>query len=131
MRTEVRTRQKPENYNVYIADDGTEFTNRQMCISYEFQLEKGKRKLPHLSGVDIEGDYAALWYIKDEEEFEWLKKTEWAHCEVDSQFDIEGWYIAIFHAGGDNTDYYEVQLLNDYIKWYQHQIDYLKHLTSE
>lgn len=131
MRTEMRTRQKPEYYNVYIADDGTEFTSRQECVSYEFQLEKDKRKLPYCSGEDMEGNYAALWYIKSEEEFEWLKKTEWAHCEVNDQFEIEGWYIAMFHDGGDYIDWYDVELLDDYIKWYQDQIDKLKHLTSE
>lgn len=130
MKTETRTRQKPEYYNVYIADDGTEFTSRQECVSYEFQLEKDKRKLPYCSGEDIEGYYADLWYIKSEEEFEWLKKTKWAHCEVNDKFDKEGWYIAMFHNGGDHMDWYDVALLDDYIKWYQNQIDKLKHLTS-
>ncbi len=37
----------------------------------------------------------------------------------------------MFHDGGDHMDWYNVELLDDYIKWYAGQIDKLKYLTSK
>lgn len=121
---------------LYIADDGTEFTNRRSCETYECEL--AIRTIDyHLESryVDTVDDTPAyLWYIHNRDEFEWLKKTEWVHTDILENFRFdkwqEGWYIAIFHDGGDSRDWYEVYLAKDYIDAYQAKIDEIKELTS-
>lgn len=49
MRTETRTRMMPQHYNVYIADDGTEFSSSIECENYE----ESKKK------IEVEG---IVWY---------------------------------------------------------------------
>lgn len=49
MRTETRTRMMPQHYNVYIADDGTEFSSSFECENYE----EGQKK------IVVEG---VIWY---------------------------------------------------------------------
>lgn len=49
MRTETRTRMMPQHYNVYIADDGTEFSSPIECENYE----EGQKK------IEVEG---IVWY---------------------------------------------------------------------
>lgn len=49
MRTETRTRMMPQHYNVYIADDGTEFSSSIECENYE----EGQKK------IVVEG---VIWY---------------------------------------------------------------------
>lgn len=52
MRTETRTRMVPERYNVFIADDGMEFTYRDDCEKYE----ESKKK------IEVEG---IVWYDRE------------------------------------------------------------------
>ena len=132
MKTEIRERQRTEHYDVYIADDGTEFTSRSKCESYEFQQEKDKRQMTSIPCRTIDEDMPAeLWYIRTEEEYKWLKKTAWAHTYVGVDFSGEGWYIAWFEDGGDGPyDETEVLKLDYYLEEYQTKIDELKHLTS-
>jgi hypothetical protein len=52
MRTEVRTRMMPQHYNVYIADDGTEFSSSFECENYE----EGQKK------IVVEG---VIWYDRE------------------------------------------------------------------
>lgn len=49
MRIETRTRMMPQHYNVYIADDGTEFSSSIECENYE----EGQKK------IVVEG---VIWY---------------------------------------------------------------------
>ena len=49
MRIETRTRMMPQHYNVYIADDGTEFSSSFECENYE----EGQKK------IEVEG---VIWY---------------------------------------------------------------------
>ena len=131
MKTEVRERQKTEHYNVYIADDGTEFTSQRTCEDYEYEQERNKRHIQWYACESIAEEMPAkLWYIRSDEEFEWLKKTEWAHTYVDGEFSEEGWYIAIFHDGGDWRDEYEVYRLDNYIDYYQQKIQEIIDLTK-
>ena len=52
MRTETRTRMMPQHYNVYIADDGTEFSSSFECENYE----EGQKK------IVVEG---VIWYDRN------------------------------------------------------------------
>lgn len=131
MKIETRERQKTERYNVYIADDGTEFTSQRACATYEYEQERNKRHIQwHACESIAEELPAKLWYIRSEDEFKWLEKTEWAHTYVDGKFSKEGWYIAIFHDGGDYQDEHEVYRLDEYINHYQQKIQEIIDLTK-
>ena len=131
MKTEIRERQRTERYDVYIADDGTEFTSQHACEDYEYKQERNKRNIQWRACESVaEEKPAKLWYIRSEEEFKWLEKTEWAHTYVDGEFSNEGWYIAIFHDGGDWRDEHEVYRLDNYIDYYQQKIQEIIDLTK-
>mgnify|MGYP007038180336 CR=1 FL=1 len=131
MKTEIREVMVPKKWKVYIADDDTEFATQRECEEYEFKQEVNKRKLSWRACTAIEDDFPAkLWYIHSEEEFKWLKKTEWVHTYVDGEFSNEGWYIAIFHDGGDYRDEHEVYRLDNYIDYYQQKIQEIIDLTK-
>lgn len=131
MRTEIREIPAIQKKYVYIADDGTEFTSQRACEKYEYEQERNKRHIQWYACESIaEEKPAKLWYIRSDEEFEWLKKTEWAHTYVDGEFSKEDWYIAIFCNGGDYRDEYEVYRLDNYIDYYQQKIQEIIDLTK-
>ena len=131
MRKEIREILTTEHKTYYIADDGTEFTSQCACEDYEYKQERDKRNIQWYACESIaEDEPAKIWYIRSNEEFEWLKKTEWAHTYVDGEFSNEGWYIAIFHNGGDWRDEHEVYRLDEYINYYQKKIQEIIDLTK-
>ena len=126
MKTEIRERQKPEKYNVYIADDGTEFLSRGDCESYEYKQAIGKRDILWHAVESIDEMPAIMWLLKEKEDFEWLKKTQWTHHDVIGNFTLPGWYIAEEHDGGDSRDWYTIEYAEDYVNHYQEILDYMK-----
>lgn len=131
MKKEIREILTTEHKTYYIADDGTEFTNQRACEDYEYEQERNKRHIQWYACESIAEEMPAkLWYIRSDEEFEWLKKTEWAHTYVDGEFSKEGWYIAIFRDGGDSRDEHEVYFLYDYIHYYKQKIQEIIDLTK-
>ena len=131
MKKEIREILTTEHKTYYIADDGTEFTSQGACENYEYEQERDKRNIQWRACESIAEEMPAkLWYIRSEEEFKWLEKTEWAHTYVDGEFFGEGWYIAIFHDDGYYGDEHEVYLLSDYIHSYQQKIQEIIDLTK-
>jgi hypothetical protein len=131
MRKEIREVPTVEKRVYYIADDGTEFKTQHACEDYEYKQERDKRKIQWYACESIADERPAkLWYIQSDEEFEWLKKTEWAHTYVDGKFSKEGWYIAIFHDNCDYRDEHEVYRLDEYIQYYQKKIQEIIDLTK-
>ena len=131
MKKEIREILTTEHKTYYIADDGTEFTSQHACEDYEYKQERDKRHIQWYACESIAEEMPAkLWYIRSDEEFEWLKKTEWAHTYVDGEFSKESWYIAIFRDGGDWRDVYEVYRLDNYIDYYQQKIQEIIDLTK-
>ena len=128
----VIKREKPSvtTEYVYVADDGTEFSERSECESYEFKQEVNKRNIPHKKATDLEGYGCILWYIKSQEEFDWLIKTAWLHTKVYGKFSGSGWYLAAFRDGGDYWDSTDVSRLDKYIESYEKDIAELRRLTS-
>ena len=131
MKVDKREKTSVETYHVYIAADGTEFSNQEDCETYECQQEVKQRQIPHKETADIDGYGCVLWYIKSQEEFNWLKKNIWRHTMVEGIFSEPGWYLAKFEHSYDDWDQTSVYFLNDYIKEYEDEIARLKHLTSE
>jgi len=131
MRKEIREVPTVEKQAYYIADDGTEFTTQSACEDYEYKQERDKRKIQWRACESIAEEIPAkLWYIRSEEEFKWLEKTEWAHTYADGKFSEEGWYIAIRHDGGDYRDDHEIYPLYEYIQYYQKKIQEIIDLTK-
>lgn len=126
MRIDERTRPAIQYYTVYIADDGTEFNTRLECELYEYRMSLKEKYIPSHTVESIEEDPATIWCIKDEEDFKWLQKVGWAHCDVKGKFTLPGWYIARFHDGGDHRDYYTVEYVEDYVSRYQKILDDIK-----
>ena len=131
MRKEIREVPTIEKQVRYIADDGTEFKTQYACEDYEYKQERDKRKIQWYACESIAEELPAkLWYIRSEEEFKWLEKTEWAHTYVYSNFSGEGWYIAIRHDGGDDRDAHEIYPLREYIQHYENKIQEIIDLTK-
>lgn len=131
MRKEVTTIPTTKVVTFYIADDGTEFTSQRACEDYEYKQERDKRNIQWRACESIAEEMPAkLWYIRSEEEFKWLEKTEWVHTYVDGEFSKEGWYIAILRDGGDSRDEHEVYRLDNYIDYYQQKIQEIIDLTK-
>lgn len=126
MNIERRTRQVPESYNVYVADDGTEFLSRRDCETYEYRMIGGKRDIPFHLVESIDDMPAVMWLIKDKEDFEYLKKVHWTYHDVVGNFTLPGWYIAEEHDGGDSRDWYAIEYAKDYVNHYQAILDYIK-----
>ena len=131
MKKEIREILTTEHKTYYIADDGTEFNTQRACEDYEYKQERDKRQIQWRACESIAEELPAkLWYIRSEEEFKWLEKTEWAHTYVVGEFSKEGWYIAIFRDGGDYRDEHEVYRLDNYINDYQQKIQEIIDLTK-
>lgn len=74
MKIETRTKMVPQQYNVFIADDGTEFSSSFECENYE----KGQKK------IEVEG---IVWYDQEGKILP-LTLASWnevvaVHCEDD------------------------------------------------
>ena len=131
MRKEIREVPTVEKRVYYIADDGTEFKTQHACEDYEYKQERDKRHIQWYACESIDDERPAkLWYIRSEEEFEWLEKTEWAHTDVYGDFSGEGWYIAIRYDGGDERDSHEIYSLPAYIRHYENKIQEIIDLTK-
>ena len=131
MKKEIREILTTEHKTYYIADDGTEFKTQRACEDYEYKQERDKRHIQWYTCESIaEEQPAKLWYIRSEEEFKWLEKTEWAHTYVSGNFSKEGWYIAIFQDCGGYRDVHEVHRLDEYINYYQQKIQEIIDLTK-
>lgn len=75
MKKEIREILTTEHKTYYIADDGTEFISLRACEDYEYKQERDKRHIQWYACESIAEEMPAkLWYIRSDEEFEWLKK---------------------------------------------------------
>jgi hypothetical protein len=105
MRVETRTRMMPQHYNVYIADDGTEFSSSIECENYE----EGQKKIV-VEGViwyDREGNVlplalaswekvAAIHFKNDDADYDLYNALE------ASEFDMRPYDQAKFSAFGNS-----------------------------
>lgn len=93
MRTKVRSRIVRQQYNVYIADDGTEFSSSTECEKYE----KGKKKI-EVEGIcwydrrgnilpltlDSWGKVVAIRFENDEADYDLYNALEASECDMSS-----------------------------------------------
>lgn len=132
MRVENRKKQITVDALVFIAEDGTEFSDKYQCENHEeFLRAKGhKPKIPHRSGGDMEGYRADFWYIQDEEEFKWLCNAKWRSNDVRGQFQGKPeWYI-VTYLPCDGPDMACVIPLEEYLKEYESELAQLREIAT-
>lgn len=138
MKTETREITRTELQYVYIADDGKEFKSRFECENYEgMQLKKYPeviRTAKKFYTFDEENS-ATVYYIKDLNDWEYLKEYKWDHSNIYGNFDFPGYYIAVYYDGGDHRDSYYIYRADKYFKelkenFEKYEKDFLEIISS-
>ena len=96
----------------YIASDGEEFTSEDLCLRHEKQIEIESHPIYTSAIKDVytfeDERCATLYYISNQEDYEYLKETQGIKTErwFDSDFDEygAGWYLFYTVDGGDYPD---------------------------
>lgn len=112
----------------YIASDGKVFMDQDACLMYEKRLEieshpvfRSRREIT----LWPDDKYAALYYLRSEEDHNWLKQH--CLCEKSIQDDFAkfgpGFYIAVNVDGGDSSDVYRLHHANYYIHILELELD--------
>lgn len=120
----------------YIAFDGREFTSEDACLRHEKCLEIESHPIYKSAIKNVytfEDDYhATLYYISNQEDYEYLKETQGIKTEryFDTDFNKygAGWYLFYIVDGGDypddiylyNYDTYEKDIES---RWNEHKKD--------
>lgn len=127
MKEEIRVR--PQEYKVYITNDGEEFTNKREAEKHEINLMPEKQ-IPKFS-ITLRAieEYGYCYKIESETDLNYLTCKEWKIAYYD--YVGPGWYIAIQRNGGDSEDSYTVFPIDNYIKDLQHDLNALKELESK
>lgn len=124
------TRVRPQEYKVYITDDGEEFTNKREAEKHEVELMP-KKQIPtdYIELLTTES-YERCYKIESEDDIKYLQQKVWCRNAY-YQYDGPGWYIAIRNDGGDYADSYDVFSVKHYIQNLQHDLNALKELEAE
>ena len=112
---------------VYIASDGKEFTSENDCIAHEKQIEIANHPIYTSAIKNVytfeDEDWATLFYISSQEDYEYFKETQGIKTERYFHSDFNeygvGWYIFYVIDGGDYPSY---QYLYNY-NAYEHEIE--------
>ena len=131
MRTE--TREKTDNYRVYITDDGTEFYSRFGAVMHEAKEMKRlhPREIKSTGILTPDEDYIYLYKIQSEEDWDYLYKVNWEQNTYGNIYLSPGWYGAIRHDGGDYADEYEIINMSQFIREQEEFLKEIKDLTSD
>ena len=127
----IETREKTDNYRVYITDDGTEFYSRFSAVMHEAKEMKRlhPREIESTGILTPDEDYIYLYNIKSKEDWDYLYKVNWEQNAYGNYLG-PAWYGAIRHDGGDYQDEYEIIHIPIFIKQYDKFLDEIKDLTS-
>ena len=131
MRTE--TREKTDNYSVYITDDGTEFYSRFSAVMHEAKEMQRlhPRKIESTGILTPDEDYIYLYNIKSKEDWDYLYKVNWEQNTSGDIYLSPGWYGAIRHDGGDSQDVYEIIIMSHFIRQQEEFLKEIKNLTLD
>lgn len=130
MRTE--TREKTDNYRVYIADDGTEFDSRFSAVMYEAKEMKRlhPREIQSTGIFTPDDQYIDLYKVESLEDWNYLYKVAWEQNAYGNYLG-PAWYGTIRHDGGDYQDEYEIINMSQFIRQQEEFLKEIKDLTSE
>lgn len=118
MRIEHKT--KACGYDVYVTEDGQEFSSQHHAKEHEARYIKSTRpmNLEHDFLTDVEDDYhIEVYKINSKEEYDYLRRVI---CVEYSDYDGyvgPGWYYIKYCDGGDGYDYYDI---GNFDKYYKH-----------
>lgn len=105
----------------YIASDGREFFNEKDCIRHEEHLEVLKHPV-YATSIETctyyDGDYAKLYYISCEEDYDFLIATQGVGLYFDSDFEQygAGWYLRYEIDMGDYPSHAYLWNYDNYVK---------------
>lgn len=95
MKKETRIEIREIPYNVYVAEDGTEFDYEQECKEYELKLKGVKFKnlsdFPSINNLNFL-DFYKWYYIEDKDDLELFKqalKKQYYNCIIYMEYDDE------------------------------------------
>lgn len=127
----ITTRKNKHEYftTIYITSDGQEFCIRSDAEQHEEELRimQDRHEIPYkyigyLSFLDSGAD---AYEIKSEDDLKYLNIKEWNRC-GSWTYDGPGWYMAVWHDGGDYSDYYSITKVDEYIKNLEEDLNNLK-----
>jgi hypothetical protein len=130
MKVQPKIKQIAENY--YISEDGKTFNHKYDCLVHEakWYITNKYREIPFRWCRTVAEEQMVLYYVKDEEDYEYLIHTEWFYNFTSEGYKGPGWYADIIHDGGDYYDSHEVSLLDEYLTKFQSHLDEIKDLTN-
>lgn len=128
----TETREKTDNYRVYITDDGTEFYSRFSAVIHEAKEMKRlhPREIESTGILTPDEDYIYLYNIKSKEDWDYLYKVSWEQNVYGDTYLSPGWYGAIRRDGGDYADEYEIINIKFLIRQQEDFLKEIKDLTS-
>jgi len=116
IKTEYREKTVTSKYPIYITSDGQEFSSQLQAHYHEakLQLDKHQIKDIHIKTFENE-DSATLYYLKSVADFQYMIDTKWFDIKID-EYVAPGWYLSIWHDGGDGADWNEVYYMPNYLE---------------
>ena len=134
MREEIRTR--PQEYKVYIANDGTEFSTIELCRKHELSLVEEIPEVLRTAIKDVMSYWDAypstIYNIRSEKDWNFLKDYIWKNHIDRGHYDGPGKYIAVMIDHGDHEPSYKIY---DFYKYYhdvlEDAVDYQHYLMAK
>lgn len=117
----------------YITDDGQIFTNMYDARRHAAKIihKEDVRNIPTFYDAEDISYCDSIYFIKSEEDIQYLQAVTWDfNCDVNA-YDNPGWYLCFRISGGDCEDSYYLYKANQYCDEMSQIIDEIKHLTSE
>ena len=145
MKKEIRSRMIEEEYEVFIADDGTSFSTKSECIEYErnikrkpiskLRIEKLDGLVPLTDGMTCDSNEFYWYKVKNEDDFNTLDSYyEGKVCEPKAYpnilcLEVSEWYV------NDNLNFdvysYELTDIMDSIKEFMDKFGYKTEFENE
>ena len=115
---------------IYVCEDGQEFENKHEAQKHEDNLIPSRKIEEYyltLDSMDSGGGYC--YRITEAEDLKYLNAKEWNY-HGEFEYEGPGWYLAIFHDGGDYYDTYEIIKVDTYKELLENDLENIKYLTS-
>ena len=116
IKSEYREQTITTKFPVYITSDGQEFKRKIDACTHEAKIQLDKRKIKTFAIYTFENeDVATLYYIESLEDFQYMIDIKWFDVNIE-EYVTAGWYMNIWHDGGDGADWNEVYYMPNYLE---------------
>ena len=101
---------------IYTTSDGKDFDNEWRAREHEAKLQQGKYNIKEkvIDTFETE-DPAHLYYIDSLDAYTYMTNIKWWDYTPDTYVG-PGWYLNIWHDGGDGADWNEVYYMPTYLE---------------